>query len=495
MATTVRRLRQDAPRGCPCIASAGKTLRGHGRFPCHDEPVGETDQRLPRGLVPLLLVSSVVTMVSFGFARGPWLSNLHNGLLAVSFAGVGAYLVLERPRNREGALFLATGVVEAVTFLGRQVSHSSHGHGVDWWGWLGVWPVAVALGLTTVSVICFPDGRLPTRGWRPVVVVVAILAGVCALTSALWPVEYASTGLTTMHPLHASAPAGVASAWSAIAHPSYLGFQALWLVAVALRWRSAGVNMRRQLAWMALAAACSVGALLVGLAVWGSPRAGILSATLIPLAAGWAIVHSQHLASYAALSWVSRNQDDTDLPQELAQAVAEALSAPGATLWMVAGDHLHAVGVWPDTEAETPPTRLPVLQSDSGIQVRAVTRGSTVVGALAVGRVEADPLSVHESRLFADLAAQAALVLAHQSLADVLSREQRAGHLDGFSPREQEVLALIGRGLSNSAICEELHLSIKTVEPLVSTVFAKLGLHPDTGSNRRVLAALAYERR
>ncbi|MCW2604130.1 MAG: two component transcriptional regulator, LuxR family, partial [Pseudonocardiales bacterium] len=56
------------------------------------------------------------------------------------------------------------------------------------------------------------------------------------------------------------------------------------------------------------------------------------------------------------------------------------------------------------------------------------------------------------------------------------------------------VLELIARGLSNSAICGELHLSIKTVEPIVSAIFAKLGLHADAASNRRVLAALAYLR-
>jgi DNA-binding NarL/FixJ family response regulator len=56
------------------------------------------------------------------------------------------------------------------------------------------------------------------------------------------------------------------------------------------------------------------------------------------------------------------------------------------------------------------------------------------------------------------------------------------------------VLELLARGLSNSAICHELHLSIKTVEPVVSAIFSKLGLQPDAGSNRRVLAALAYRR-
>ncbi len=90
-----------------------------------------------------------------------------------------------------------------------------------------------------------------------------------------------------------------------------------------------------------------------------------------------------------------------------------------------------------------------------------------------------------------DLGGQAAFVIEHQRLADVIARQQRAGYLDGLTPREQEVLELLARGLSNSAICRELHLSIKTVEPAVSTIFTKLGLHPDVGSNRRVLAVLA----
>ena len=34
---------------------------------------------------------------------------------------------------------------------------------------------------------------------------------------------------------------------------------------------------------------------------------------------------------------------------------------------------------------------------------------------------------------------------------------------------------------------EELHLSIETVEPIVSMIFTTVNLRPDAGSNRRVL--------
>ena len=93
-----------------------------------------------------------------------------------------------------------------------------------------------------------------------------------------------------------------------------------------------------------------------------------------------------------------------------------------------------------------------------------------------------------------DLAAQAALVLDRLTLAELVQRHSRAGHLEHLTPRERDVLELMARGLSNAAICQELHLSVKTVEPIIGTVFAKLGLHADPTVNRRVLAALEYHR-
>jgi DNA-binding CsgD family transcriptional regulator len=264
------------------------------------------------------------------------------------------------------------------------------------------------------------------------------------------------------------------------------------VVAVAARWRASGGHVRRQLAWLVQAATVSITALLVGLVFWRTPTPGVLSATLMPIAAGLAIVHGQQAAAYAALSWLSRSSNRPhDLPTDLARAVAEALAAPRATLWLGADD-LHAVGIWPDTDEEIESTTLDALRESPGRHVRVVISEGAVVGAISVDR--AQRLSVAESRLLDDLVPQAALVVEHLNLGDVIARQRRAGHLDGLSPREREVLELMARGLTNAAICAELHLSIKTVEPVVSTIFTKLGLHPDARSNRRVLAVLAFLR-
>jgi DNA-binding CsgD family transcriptional regulator len=447
-----------------------------------------------RGLVPLLVVSGVVVLVVFGQARGFWLPNLHNGLLALTFAFVGAYVLFQRPGHRVGMLFLTTSVVEAVMFFGRQIGHAPTSDGSRWWGWLGVWPLAIGLALTTLSVLCFPDGRLPSARWRWVAAVVVVIAIACSTLSAVWPVEYGSAGIITTHPVNHVAPAAVTAIWSAVAHPAYIAFQLLWVLAVIARWRTSDGHVRRQLTFFVGAAAVSVVALVAGLAIWGTPRAGLLSAALVPVAAGWAIVYGQHLAAYSALSWLSRTgRQSDDLPTDLARAVTEALLASGSTLW-AGRDRLHAIGVWPETNATIEPTTVAVLQQSPSTHLRVVSSRGVDVGALSLDRPRTNQLSLAESRLFDDLASQAALVIDHVGLAGVITRQRRAGHLDGLSIREREVLGLMARGLSNAAICEELHLSIKTVEPVVSTIFTKFGLHPDASSNRRVLAVLAFLR-
>lgn len=69
---------------------------------------------------------------------------------------------------------------------------------------------------------------------------------------------------------------------------------------------------------------------------------------------------------------------------------------------------------------------------------------------------------------------------------------RRPAALDGVSEREREILALMAAGRTNSAICDALCLSPKTVETHVRTIFRKLELPAASGDHRRVLAVLRY---
>jgi two-component system, NarL family, response regulator LiaR len=63
--------------------------------------------------------------------------------------------------------------------------------------------------------------------------------------------------------------------------------------------------------------------------------------------------------------------------------------------------------------------------------------------------------------------------LLHPKVASRLLEEMTT---DPLTPREREVLALIGRGMANKVIARELGLSEKTVKAHVSNILAKLGV-------------------
>jgi DNA-binding NarL/FixJ family response regulator len=66
--------------------------------------------------------------------------------------------------------------------------------------------------------------------------------------------------------------------------------------------------------------------------------------------------------------------------------------------------------------------------------------------------------------------------------------EPDAAPLDELTPREREVLALVGQGLSNAEIAEQLVLSPLTAKTHVARLFMKLGAR-----DRAQLVVLAYE--
>ena len=69
------------------------------------------------------------------------------------------------------------------------------------------------------------------------------------------------------------------------------------------------------------------------------------------------------------------------------------------------------------------------------------------------------------------------------------ARRRTAGERVGvLTPRETEVLGLVGQGLANQAVAARLHVSEGTVKAHVSTILTRLGVR-----NRVQAAILAYE--
>ena len=83
-------------------------------------------------------------------------------------------------------------------------------------------------------------------------------------------------------------------------------------------------------------------------------------------------------------------------------------------------------------------------------------------------------------------------VMDPEVIARLMGRRRAQSPLDELSEREREILSLMAQGRSNQAISEQLHLSERTVESHVGSIFSKLGLEPTADDHRRVMAVLLY---
>jgi two-component system, NarL family, response regulator DevR len=107
-----------------------------------------------------------------------------------------------------------------------------------------------------------------------------------------------------------------------------------------------------------------------------------------------------------------------------------------------------------------------VLAGAAGYVLKQI-RGSDLVGAVrtvAFGQSLLDPRAASE------------LMTRLQDPAD------NHGPLAGLSPRERDVLLLIGEGLTNREIGERMLIAEKTVKSYVSTMFRKLGIEQRTAA-------------
>jgi len=137
-------------------------------------------------------------------------------------------------------------------------------------------------------------------------------------------------------------------------------------------------------------------------------------------------------------------------------------------------------------------TRVLVLTSDTGAEIVAGMLRGGARGYLVWGQFEPPDLlrairavAAGSSWLSPTAASVAALAFREQDARDRAERG-RAAHRDatrrqyGLSRREEEVLDLLGAGLSNVVIGHRLGLTEKTVKNHLNHIFAKLGVRNRT---------------
>jgi hypothetical protein len=259
------------------------------------------------------LVLALATLVLLALAAGEhteadgstfdgW-GGLSFAAASLAFATVGAMVAARVPENPIGWIFCLAGVVLGVSDFGSQYadqmlfisSDSLPGGRIA--AWLQGLGFAPSFGLLGLALLLFPDGRLPSGRWRPVLWLALAGIGLMVVGSALRPGPLVEPFMEVSNPFGVPGSRGLMD--------SMLGFGFLFTVAsiglavlgmgARLR-RSSGVE-RQQLKWLALAAAVTgvavVANLLLyiaaGIDVGGSVTLG-LGFAAFPVAAGAAIL-------------------------------------------------------------------------------------------------------------------------------------------------------------------------------------------------------------
>jgi hypothetical protein len=209
------------------------------------------------GLVVLLCAA----LVPLDFAARQADSGITVVIIMLSLAPVGLVVARRQPGNPLGWMFLALGVLSALGTCAGAYAVLSYrlGHHLP----LAVPAVFLALYWCPLIVafplviLLFPDGRLPSRRWRPVLWSYLVVG-------ASWPVSVYAVAIRAVatgdvHVLPGGDlqavdnPAG-SSAWLGSAEAVILPVLAVfWLVFVArqvLSWRRADGERRQQLKWL-----------------------------------------------------------------------------------------------------------------------------------------------------------------------------------------------------------------------------------------------------
>ncbi len=238
------------------------------------------------GLTVALLVSALVLDLGAGVGGTAVLFPV-----TIGFAGVGA-LVAARTSNRVGWLFLAEGFVLALTIGTQDYAARTGGASLPGAPWAG-WIFTIALNATfpplVLALLLFPDGRLPSNRWRPVVWAVLVSGAVGMACNAVSDVNFSSNFPHLTDPVTIVRAASLLGIYNGALALGPLSFLACAVSLVVRLVRSRG-EQRLQLKWFVYASALAATTVAAASFVLPQPVVAFaLFAPLIPIGAAVAI--------------------------------------------------------------------------------------------------------------------------------------------------------------------------------------------------------------
>ena len=180
-----------------------------------------------------------------------------------AFPVVGSLIVSRRPGNTVGWIFCAIGLGTAATsFTAGYVQHALATGAdaqlatslIDALG-NGVWNLN--LGLGSLLLFLFPDGKPPSRGWRLIVWLDAIAIALMVIATWVQPGPLEAHG-RVVNPIGLAVAGPVLNVVNAVGHAVFLPLVLLAVASVIVRYRRAAGIQRQQIKWFALGAAAMV---------------------------------------------------------------------------------------------------------------------------------------------------------------------------------------------------------------------------------------------
>lgn len=246
-----------------------------------------------------LLVAWVVLDLTMPDAV-PDTSGMITFVLPISaLSAIGFLLMLLRPKNLVGGLLAGSGVLLSMMFLGLHYDFR----------WLYVrdlpqallvpmaisgymWALAVPLLLVMVPLL-FPDGRLLSRRWRPVLWLAAAGGIVTLVAVALDPRSISDSHRTAPNPIGIVGAHDLLASIQTIGSVIELPLMVAAVTALGIRYHRADSDLRHQLRWFIAAVSATVAGVLVATITKGGTvgiAAFTIGLTAMPLSIGIAVL-------------------------------------------------------------------------------------------------------------------------------------------------------------------------------------------------------------
>jgi signal transduction histidine kinase len=229
---------------------------------------------LAYGLAALAL-TAVVATVTLAVLNRSTFPNLDAAdpttiFIPIGIAALGTLVASREPRNPTGWLLLFIALVSAFSGVADQyVRYALLTHPGSLPGAVGVDVVSSSAsyaiypaGAVALLMLLLPDGRLPSRRWRPVVALAVTVSVVGLLLTVFAPGPLAgnSNGINYQQPLNPIGLPGLQGIYTTGQAPGWLG-AAIWLLGLAVlllavtaplvRMRRSSGEQRQQLQWIA----------------------------------------------------------------------------------------------------------------------------------------------------------------------------------------------------------------------------------------------------